>query len=449
MIKDIKSYLNKIFDPSAERENEAETIDNILKSTNFRGSNLWVLIFAIFIASLGLNVNSTAVIIGAMLISPLMGPIMGIGLGIGINDFELIKKAFRNLAIATIFGILTSTLYFLVSPLNEARSELLARTTPTIYDMLIAFFGGLAGIIASSTKLKGNVIPGVAIATALMPPLCTAGFGIATGNSSYFLGAFYLYMINSVFIAFATTLGVKLMHFKKKVFVDKAREKKVQQIVYLILIVTIIPSVNITYNMIKKNIFENNAGKFINNEIKFPNAFIVDKSIHKDSIAVTLIGKEIPDEYIGILKSKLPHYHLEGCKLHIEQGIGREKEDRTTDELNKLVLQDFYKQSRAQTFRQEEEIVRLRKQLDNYISYDSLSHTIAPEMQVLFPDVTSIALSQVIRHRIAENTDDTLSVAILQYKRKTTKAKTAQLHQWLSTRLRVNAEKLVILPAER
>lgn len=449
MIKDIKSYLNKIFDPSAERENEAETIDNILKSTNFRGSNLWVLIFAIFIASLGLNVNSTAVIIGAMLISPLMGPIMGIGLGIGINDFELIKKAFRNLAIATIFGILTSTLYFLVSPLNEARSELLARTTPTIYDMLIAFFGGLAGIIASSTKLKGNVIPGVAIATALMPPLCTAGFGIATGNSSYFLGAFYLYMINSVFIAFATTLGVKLMHFKKKVFVDKAREKKVQQIVYLILIVTIIPSVNITYNMIKKNIFENNAGKFINNEIKFPNAFIVDKSIHKDSIAVTLIGKEIPDEYIGILKSKLPHYHLEGCKLHIEQGIGREKEDRTTDELNKLVLQDFYKQSRAQTFRQEEEIVRLRKQLDNYISYDSLSRTIAPEMQVLFPDVTSIALSQVIRHRIAENTDDTLSVAILQYKRKTTKAKTAQLHQWLSTRLRVNAEKLVILPAER
>ena len=177
-----KNYLNSIFDPSEERENEAETIENILKGINFRGSNLWVLIFAIFIASLGLNVNSTAVIIGAMLISPLMGPIMGIGLGIGINDFELIKKAFRNLAIATIFGILTSTLYFLISPLNEARSELLARTTPTIYDVLIAFFGGLAGIVASSTKLKGNVIPGVAIATALMPPLCTAGFGIASGN---------------------------------------------------------------------------------------------------------------------------------------------------------------------------------------------------------------------------------------------------------------------------
>lgn len=211
-----QNYLKGIFDPSEDRESEVETIENICKGINFRGSNLWVLIFAIFIASLGLNVNSTAVIIGAMLISPLMGPIMGIGLGLGINDFELIKKAFRNLAIATVFGILTSTFYFLISPLNEARSELLARTTPTIYDVLIAFFGGMAGIVASSTRLKGNVIPGVAIATALMPPLCTAGFGIASGNFSYFFGAFYLYMINSVFIAFATTLGVKLMHFSKK-----------------------------------------------------------------------------------------------------------------------------------------------------------------------------------------------------------------------------------------
>ena len=213
-----QNYLKGIFDPSEDRESEVETIENICKGINFRGSNLWVLIFAIFIASLGLNVNSTAVIIGAMLISPLMGPIMGIGLGLGINDFELIKKAFRNLAIATVFGILTSTFYFLISPLNEARSELLARTTPTIYDVLIAFFGGMAGIVASSTRLKGNVIPGVAIATALMPPLCTAGFGIASGNFSYFFGAFYLYMINSVFIAFATTLRGKINAFFQKNF---------------------------------------------------------------------------------------------------------------------------------------------------------------------------------------------------------------------------------------
>lgn len=449
IISRAKSHLNNIFDPSEEKENESETIENILNSINFRGSNLWILIFAIFIASIGLNVNSTAVIIGAMLISPLMGPIMGIGFGLGINDFELIKKAFRNLSIATIFGILTSTLYFLISPLNEARSELLARTTPTIYDVLIAFFGGLTGIIASSTKRKGNVIPGVAIATALMPPLCTAGFGIASGNLNYFFGAFYLYMINSVFIAFATTLGVKLMHFKKKIFVDKAREKKVQHIVYTILIITIVPSVHITYTMIEKNIFENNATRFISNEIKFPNTFIVNRSIHKDSIAVTLIGKEIPEDYIGILHQKLAHYHLEECKLHIEQGLNKEKEEQPTDELSKLVLQDFYKQSRQQTQRQEEEIIQLRKQLESYISYDSLSQVIAPEIQVLFPDITNIALSQVIRYHITENQRDTLSVAILKYQHKTEKNKEEQFHQWLSTRLHVSPEKLIILKQEK
>ncbi len=167
LLQRFRVYLRQILDPSDEQEREEDTVEAIRKGIVFRGTNLWVLIFATFIASLGLNTNSTAVIIGAMLISPLMGPIMGIGLGVGINDFELIKKAFRNLLIATIFSVLTSTLYFLLSPLNEARSELLARTTPTIYDVLIAFFGGMAGIVASSTKLKGNVIPGVAIATAI------------------------------------------------------------------------------------------------------------------------------------------------------------------------------------------------------------------------------------------------------------------------------------------
>ncbi len=339
----LKKHLKKILDPSEERENETETIENILKGINFRGSNLWVLIFAIFIASLGLNVNSTAVIIGAMLISPLMGPIMGIGLGIGINDFELIKKAFRNLAIATLFGILTSTLYFLLSPLNEARSELLARTTPTIYDVLIAFFGGMAGIVASSTKFKGNVIPGVAIATALMPPLCTAGFGLASGNLTYFFGAFYLYMINSVFIAFATTLGVKLMHFSKKTFVDKNRQKKVQQIVYGILFLTLVPSVYITYNMIKTNIFETNAFRFITNEINYPNTFIVSKHIQPDSISVTLIGKDLSEDYIILLHQKMEQYNLKDCKLNIIQGLGKNQEEGKRDELNNLVLQDFYK----------------------------------------------------------------------------------------------------------
>ena len=180
------------------------------KGVEFKGANLWILIFAIFMASLGLNVNSTAVIIGAMLISPLMGPIMGVGLSVGLNDFELMKRSLKSFLITTLFSVTTATIFFLVSPVAEGQSELLARTSPTIYDVFIALMGGLAGVTALSTKEKGNVIPGVAIATALMPPLCTAGYGLATGNLIYFLGAFYLYFINSVFISLATFLGVRV-----------------------------------------------------------------------------------------------------------------------------------------------------------------------------------------------------------------------------------------------
>jgi uncharacterized hydrophobic protein (TIGR00271 family) len=187
-----KVFLFRRFNLHVDKADEDDVILSIRKNTDFVGPNLWTLIFAIFIASIGLNVNSTAVIIGAMLISPLMGPIMGIGLGLGTNDFELIKKGARNLLIATLISIATSTLYFWLTPLHDAQSELLARTTPSLWDVFIAFFGGLAGIVAGTRKEKSNVIPGVAIATALMPPLCTAGFGIASGNLYYFLGAMYL-----------------------------------------------------------------------------------------------------------------------------------------------------------------------------------------------------------------------------------------------------------------
>jgi uncharacterized hydrophobic protein (TIGR00271 family) len=208
--------LNNFFDKfklNAEKEELQTVIANIDAGVVFRGTNLWVLIFAIFVASLGLNVNSTAVIIGAMLISPLMGPIMGIGLGIGINDVALLRKAVYNYSIATGVALTTSTIFFLISPLDDAHSEILARTSPNIYDVLIALFGGFAGILATSSKQKGNVIPGVAIATALMPPLCTAGYGLATLQFSYFIGAFYLFIINTVFIALATFIIVRFLHF--------------------------------------------------------------------------------------------------------------------------------------------------------------------------------------------------------------------------------------------
>jgi uncharacterized hydrophobic protein (TIGR00271 family) len=269
--------LDTIFDKfklNHEREDLKTVVDNIENDVVFRGTNLWILIFAIFVASLGLNVNSTAVIIGAMLISPLMGPIMGIGLGVGINDFRLLRKAMYNFFIATIVALSTSTLFFLISPLNDAASELLARTSPTIYDVLIALFGGFAGMVATLSKNKGNVIPGVAIATALMPPLCTAGYGIATLQLNFILGAFYLFIINTVFIALATFIIVRLTHFPLLNIQDVKADRLAQRVVWLIVVITLLPSIYFGYDVIQRQKFTKNANLFITNEAHFPNDYL-------------------------------------------------------------------------------------------------------------------------------------------------------------------------------
>jgi uncharacterized hydrophobic protein (TIGR00271 family) len=224
-----------------EKEKYETVIENINSGVVFKGTNLWILIFAILVASLGLNVNSTAVIIGAMLISPLMGPIMGIGLGIGINDLSLLRKALKNYFFASGTGLATSFVYFLLSPLNEAHSEILARISPNIYDVLIAFFGGFAGIIATASKQKGNVIPGVAIATALMPPLCTAGYGLATLKFNFLLGSLYLFIINTVFIALATFITVRLLKFPGKHLAAENADRKAHRIIIAVAIITVLP----------------------------------------------------------------------------------------------------------------------------------------------------------------------------------------------------------------
>jgi uncharacterized hydrophobic protein (TIGR00271 family) len=225
MIKRILEYLSL--------EKEVDDFDkiheNIEKDVIFKGTNLWILVFAIFVASIGLNMNSTAVIIGAMLISPLMGPINGMGYSLATYDFPLFQKAIKNFGFAVMASLIASTLYFTISPVSTAHSELLARTSPTIYDVLIALFGGLAGIVAMSSKQKGNVIPGVAIATALMPPLCTAGYGLATFNLNYFFGAFYLFTINTVFIALSSVLVSQLLKFPIRTLVNETQKKKVNR----------------------------------------------------------------------------------------------------------------------------------------------------------------------------------------------------------------------------
>ena len=289
----------------------------------FRGTNLWILIFAIFVASLGLNVNSTAVIIGAMLISPLMGPIMGIGFSVGINDSQLLRRAGMNYVVATIAALLTSTCYFLLSPLDEAHSELLARTAPTIYDVLIALFGGFAGIVALSSKQKGNVLPGVAIATALMPPLCTAGYGLATAQFSFFFGAFYLYIINTVFIALATFIVIRIFHFPYKKFTSEKAERFSKRIVWSVVLLTFLPSLYFGYDLVSQNRFSQRASRFIAQEAQIQGDYLLSKKTNAKDKSILLIygGNEISKEQVDAIRSRLPIYGLEDASLEISQGF--------------------------------------------------------------------------------------------------------------------------------
>lgn len=444
--KQIRDFFVRNFDVRQDKEDELGTIESIKKGVEFKGTNLWVLIFATFVASLGLNTNSTAVIIGAMLISPLMGPIMGFGLGLGISDFDLIKRSFRNFVTATVFSVITSSFYFLISPISEAQSELLARTQPTVYDVLIAFFGGMAGIVASSTKSKGNVIPGVAIATALMPPLCTAGFGLASGNLYYFFGAFYLFFINSVFISLATYLVVRLLKYPKKVFLDKQREKIVTRYVGVIVFFTIVPSLFLSYNLIRSSYFNTRVSTFVTDELNFPNTQILSKKITDTSdtkeVKVVLIGETVPDATIENVRSKLPKYGLKGVNLIVQQGFGQEATD--INELKSLLMKDLYKNSEEVLRIQALQIDSLKRDLNKYQSYDLLTSEIKPELKVLFPFVQEVSCSHTYLMSVDSAKSDTVLLVYLKSKEKVREAEQQKIKEWLSARVESKKIKLII-----
>lgn len=281
----------KNFNVTYEKEDFITVAESIENAIVFKGSNLWILVFAIFIASLGLNVNSTAVIIGAMLISPLMGPIMGLGFGMAVNDIDLLKRSLYSYLFAAGVSLATSTLYFLLSPINQAHSEILARTSPNIYDVLIALFGGLAGMMATSSKQKGNVLPGVAIATALMPPLCTAGYGLANFKFDYFFGAFYLFLINTVFIALSTLFIARFLKFPYKELPTREEEAKASRMVWMVVLITFIPSVYLGYDLVQQNKFRERADQFIELEAYFPDDYLLKKSVDPKKRKISLVDR--------------------------------------------------------------------------------------------------------------------------------------------------------------
>ena len=441
----IKNFLKEYLDLRKDKDDELATVESIRKGVEFKGANLWILIFAIFMASLGLNVNSTAVIIGAMLISPLMGPIMGVGLSVGLNDFELMKRSLKSFLITTLFSVTTATIFFIVSPVAEGQSELLARTSPTIYDVFIALMGGLAGVVALSTKEKGNVIPGVAIATALMPPLCTAGYGLATGNLIYFLGAFYLYFINSVFISLATFIGVRVMHFQRKAFVDKNRETKVRKYIVLIAVLTMCPAVYLTVGIIQDTFFESSANKFINEQLAFDNTQVLDKKIQHTAngheIRVVLIGEEVPEASIAIARSKMADYKLENTKLVVMQGMNYESVDISS--IRAMVMEDFYKNSEQRLVEQTKKIASLEKDLERYRTFDGLSKALVPELKVLYPSVRSLSLSHAIEMTVDSMRTDTVLLAVMKFGKQPDAAEKAKIAEWLKARTGTGSLKLI------
>ncbi len=403
------------FDLNDDKASEEEVKDTIRRGVEFKGTNLWVLMFATFIASLGLNVNSTAVIIGAMLISPLMGPIMGIGLSVGINDFELLKRSLRNFGFMVLVGIFASTAYFLVSPISQAQSELLSRTIPTTYDVLIAFFGGLAGIVAQSRRDRtSTVIPGVAIATALMPPLCTAGFGIATLQFNYMIGALYLFFINTVFIAIATFLVVRFLKYSKKEFLDRAREQRVRRYMVIIMICTLVPSFVMGVRIVRQSIFTTYTEKYVNSLFTFPKSQVIDYKSkfgghnQNSTIEVFLLGEPLPEETIEYLRLQLENYNLPQTDLQVHQQAGDGTSVSDYKILNSSYI-DIITEKNKQIHQLELQLNQLSGTLDSLPTTSMVK-----ESTIWLPRLEEISFARSVQYKPSGSAVDTTLICLVQ-----------------------------------
>lgn len=441
LILGVIKYRLNLDDDKATQE---EVFEIISKGVEFKGANLWTLIFAILIASIGLNVNSTAVIIGAMLISPLMGPIIGIGLGAGIFDFRLIKKAVKNLFIATLIGLSTSSLYFLLSPITQAQSELLARTSPTIWDVLIAFFGGLSGIVASTRKKYNNVIPGVAIATALMPPLCTAGFGLATAQWSYFFGAFYLLLINSVFISIGTFLVVRFLKYKPASYVNPDTSAKVKKWVVTIAVLTILPSLYLAYYFVGNAIFSQNANRFINEEFSSLHYAVLQKDIspEKRTISILFIGEATADSVRQILELKKSKYDLENSIILVNNTSVKSQDQLDISKLKESIIHEAFTKQEEKLKIKEQELQAIKMQYAQLTNFSVKREEAVQEFYSLYGQPKELSIEKTINHTLTSN--DT--IILVYFKTNSSKFRNEELRRiegWL--KIKFNCENVKII----
>jgi len=422
-------------------ESEVDDFDKIHQAIEkdiiFKGTNLWILVFAIIVASVGLNMNSTAVIIGAMLISPLMGPINGMGYSIATYNFPLFRKAIKNFSFAVIASLIASTAYFAISPISTAHSELLARTSPTIYDVLIALFGGLAGIVAISSRQKGNVIPGVAIATALMPPLCTAGYGLASGQFYYFFGAFYLFTINTVFIAISSIIISQILKFPIRTLVDSAQKKRVNRWISIVIVLVLIPSIYFGYNLVQNEKFIENATKYVNNIRVVEGNYLLKNEINPGKNTISLIygGTSFNEEQITAIKAKAADFDLQNATIVFQQGFSFEDITKKATEVDNL---------KAELNRLNMVLFSKEKQLDSLNTRKQLGKQIFDEIKNLYPQIKTGAYAETFVFDNTKPYPDTVSVVFFTVDRKKLSTTDKQkIENWLNTRLKIKRLKVV------
>jgi uncharacterized hydrophobic protein (TIGR00271 family) len=414
-------FMNNTF--TVEGVDKLETMESIRKDVSFRGFNVWILICSILICSIGLNQNSTAVIIGAMLISPLMGPINGMGLAIGVYDRALFIKSLYNLLIAVGVSVLTSFVFFSLMPVEEAQHELLSRTRPIFLDIFVALFGGIAGILASSRSIKSNVIPGVAIATALMPPLCTAGYGLATGQWNYFGGAFYLFFINSVMISTAAFMIVRYLKFPFKEYVNSKKRLRVKWFMFIVIILVSVPSFFIYLNIYKQATFKKNARDFIDTEIVGDREVeVISRTVTQtDSgrlISIGLLGEKIPKEEIERIKSKATNYNLSEVQLKIYQMSSDSLDDRQIldirDNLRVGIIEDLYQKNAENLSKKEDEIALLKSELVKATQDRIPEERLTKLVFNLFDEIETFAVSN---HQIYQEGADSLGVVFVHWEK--------------------------------
>lgn len=414
----VMNSILKYIDLHQGEEDKNKVLENVKNAISFRGSNLWVLACAIVVASVGLNVNSTAVIIGAMLISPLMGPIVGAGFSLGIYDFFLLRKSIKNLVISTIVSLFVATIYFYLSPLKETQSELLARTSPNFYDIIIAFFGGLVGVIAITRVEKGNPIPGVAIATALMPPLCTAGYGLAIWDLSFFLGAMYLYVINCVFICIATFIIVKYLKFPSVEKIGERYEKQIRIFIYTLIFLLVMPSIYLAYNLLSEKKFNQKANDFINQEFTSKGITVINKRLKFNTKEIELIlwNKKISNSEILNLNDKLNLYGIPNVNLKIQQD--------TTD-IKEIILNEL-----KGTKKTTEEFNLKLAAIENS-DFDNTS--LYKETKILFPEIQNISIEN---HHFNASLDSINKIPVVIYRTSSQISEQEQekLKEWLINR---------------